>query len=308
MRHILVGMPRSGKSTYLAALRHVLASGEVDSKLRLSRLSESEAHLNLLEREWLSCKQLKHTSQAQEQWSVNFIVANKDGAESEIVLPDLDGESFQRPATSGQISKSFLDRLVECDGILLFTNADRGDDDLMIADVEDVVDTLSDDEAQAIDAGVAAATAEKAASAQSHVTAGAHADSEEAGREFDPDEMPEETKLVEFLQLINRLPGTKKRRKIAVVISAWDLAKQQAGGQGPTEWLKINRPMVEQFLRANSDTWDCSIWGVSAQGGSLPAKRAELMAMPQQSERIEIVGPDTTPHDLTVPISWLMDK
>ncbi len=50
-RQLIVGMPESGKSTFIAALRHLLLSGAVSTELELTGLSDEERHLNSLERD-----------------------------------------------------------------------------------------------------------------------------------------------------------------------------------------------------------------------------------------------------------------
>jgi hypothetical protein len=116
--------------------------------------------------------------------------------------------------------------------------------------------------------------------------------------------MPEEVKIVEFLQMANRKPLVRKKRKISVLISAWDVVTQKDAT--PADWFRQNRPMLSQFLEANEELWETQIYGVSAQGGKLPEKKAELAKLKHPSKRIRIVGNGALEHDLSAPLQWLI--
>jgi hypothetical protein len=174
--------------------------------------------------------------------------------------------------------------MAACDGVAVFTNADRGHDDDLIEDFDDIVGLL--------DAGTVASTAPSKVDT-----------ADTAERSFEPDEMPEEAHLVELLQCMNRRPMVSKRRRLALLISAWDVV---TGRASPDEWFDSNRPMLSQFLRSNEDFWDLRVYGVSAQGGALPASKQALQAHRKPSSRIIIAGAGAQPHDLSAPISWLI--
>jgi hypothetical protein len=118
--------------------------------------------------------------------------------------------------------------------------------------------------------------------------------------------MPEEAKVVELLQMMNRRPAPPRPRKLAVLVSGWDAVQSVNDAALPDTWMAANRPMVEQFLRYNADLWTCRFYGVSAQGGVLPRDKEQLVAMRKPSERIRIAGHGASAHDLTSPIRWLM--
>ena len=123
---------------------------------------------------------------------------------------------------------------------------------------------------------------------------------------FDPENIPEEAKLVEVLQVMNRRPMQPKRRLLAVMVSAWDVVGADA--INPGDWLAANRPMLWQYITSNPDLWNVRAYGVSALGGRLPAQRQALLLVPEPSRRIKIVGPDATAHDLTAPMRWILGE
>jgi len=270
-QQLIIGMPGSGKSTYIAALRHVLLADDVQTELGFVGLADEERHLNDLEADWLRCKEVQRTKPATEGWVQFRVRDRRTGAEATISVPDLRGELFEQPACFDQCQKDLYDGVAAADGIVLFTNADREDDALMISDLGDLLGDDGLEEAEPINP-------------------------------FRPQDMPEEVKIVEFLQMANRRPLPCRRRRVAVLVSAWDVVKN---GISPETWLASNRPMLAQFLKYNPELWDVRIYGVSAQGGRLPRDRARLAKIKNPSERINLVGHGAAPHDLTAPLQWL---
>jgi hypothetical protein len=275
-RQFLAGMPYSGKSTFIVALRYCLVAQEAETSLTLVRFSEDEKHLNRLEERWAACEEVGRTKETTSLW-VRFHVKDRiTGAESELVLPDILGEAFRQPAATGRCRRTLYEVMEEADGVILFTNAARGNDDLLISDVSDLLAALDN---------------------------GSEPASSSAVKRFDPENMPEEANLVELLQVINRRPLLPRRRRLAMIISAWDVVEEV--DIRPEAWLSAKRPMLAQFLQYNLDLWDVQVFGVSAQGGVLPRDRATLQGL-KPSLRVKVFGHDVAPHDLTAPIRWAM--
>ena len=295
---VIAGMPGSGKSTFIIALRHLLISQDVETQLRTSRLSASEKHLNTLEQKWLACEPLKRTEQLEEEWVSFFVVKNGDSREAQIVLPDFSGEAFRRPAATGNCSTETARMLSELDGMLLFTNADRGADDVRLEALLDVfaAGTADADEDQS-DLGNALHEASSSNGQPADRSASGHS------VPFDPINMPEEPLVVELLQILNRRPRVPAKRSLAVIVSAWDTVEDS--GVTPAKWLEQHRPMLRQYLESNANLWEVRVYGVSAQGGKLPEEQTALQAK-VPGQRVQIVGHGAHPHDLTAPIDWLI--
>lgn len=285
---LLAGMPNSGKSTYIIALRYLVTSLESPTALQQTRLSDDEAHFNLLEERWLAGKRVRRTQKPTEAWVTLHLRDSETGVEADLSIPDLKGERFEQPAAAGFCERTLYDALVEADGLMLFTNADTSVDDMMITDVDDVTNALDDAPPAALEPPPLLSPATLA----------------DAPR-FDPYAMPEQAKIVELLQMMNRRPLLPRLRRLAVIVSGWD-AVAAVEDSTPEAWLRQNRPMLDQFLRFNPEFWTSQIYGVSAQGGALPAEKARLVAIRNPSERTKIVGHGAAAHDLTSPIRWLM--
>lgn len=278
---LIVGMPSSGKSTFIAALGEVLLSGDINSKLTIKSLAKSESHMIALQERWLRFQVLGRTS-GDENWLSFHVTSDENSINSTIYLPDLSGESLRDAVVTGVYPEKLHHALDNCDGILLFTNTITRHDDVPITAFSDILSTET-----------------------STINTKAESEIEENnGKPFDPFEMPEQPKLVQLLQTIARLNSSHQRR-LVVMVSAWDTVVEQ--GKTPDEWFYENRSMLSQYLHFNPKLWDVRIYGVSAQGGVLPRDKEILQDILKPSERVFIVGHDTAKHDLTAPIKWLMD-
>lgn len=301
---LLVGMPNSGKSTFIAALRHLLVADEVPIDLRLVELSESEGHLNRLENTWLDCEVIDRTKPATEGWVELKVQNKKTLALLTLRIPDLRGEAFEQPACIGKCETDLFEALSAANGILLFTNADREDDSLLI---DDLVDILGFDN---LDLDNKIAQPEENIDTNEGLTNGSEESSliEDAEQAFKPEKMPEEVKLVEFLQVANRRPLVSRLRKIAIIVSAWDVVTATGNDKAITaaQWLETQRPMLAQFIATNTDLWESRVYGVSAQGGKLPRDKTTLKKVRRPSERIRINGHGAEDHDLSAPLRWML--
>jgi len=124
---------------------------------------------------------------------------------------------------------------------------------------------------------------------------------------------PTQVQLVDLLQLLRMDPLDIGHRRLAVLLSAWDKARDE--GLTPEDYLREKLPLLWQYLRRGADGWVYQVYGVSAQGGDYDATETdaehvpeaeELRALDRASMRIQLVGPMPETHDLTEPIAWLM--
>jgi hypothetical protein len=108
-------------------------------------------------------------------------------------------------------------------------------------------------------------------------------------------------KVVELLQFL--LEHQPEGGRLAVVVSAWDRAAGAASAEG---WVAERMPLLDQFLRANRERLSVRFYGVSAQGGDIRTGADGLLGKATPAERITVLGPGATPHDITAPVKWLM--
>ena len=264
---VLVGLPKSGKSSFLAALRHLMISREVSTAINLERFAGNEAHANALSAHWHDVLPFGRTSML-EEGQVAVIGSKRDtGDPVTLDLPDLSGERFRQLAGSRTCVASLQSALLGADGVLLFVNAWKEFED------------ASKDEV-----GHTAAMAPEP---------------------WDPEGMPEQAHLLEILNFLNRYPAPAKRRRVALIVSAWDVVDPDH--TCPSSWLEQHRFMLWRFLSNNRALFDTRAYGVSALGGDPedPETAVKLRAFAEPSRRIAIVGHGAGQHDLTAPLLWL---
>lgn len=273
-QHSIIGLPSSGKTTFLAALWHLLDADEVSSKFVLDKLVGDHTHLNTIAEAWRKCEEVPRTSMAAEA-KVSIHVKEVMSEQKAILhFPDLSGESFEHQLSSRLCTTDYVEGFEGSGGILLFVTADRASDGMTILDVdppgEDVIEQPED-----------------------------HC-------EWTPKMVSMQVKLVDLLQFLQSSPFRRDKRRIAVVVSAWDVIETPE--LEPARWLQRELPFLHQFLTSNPVSFEFRVYGVSAQGGDVTSDRKGELILKTPSMRISCVGPETEPHDLTSPIAWLMSS
>lgn len=276
IRHTIIGLPSSGKTTFLAALWHLLDAGEVSSKFVLDKLEGDRTHLNTIAEAWRKCEEVPRTSMAAETTVSIHVKETTSGKTSILNFPDLSGESFELQFSSRLCSPSFIDGLDGNGGILLFTTANRSSDGITIADIAPLIPIEGLE------------------------------DQFEDHRDWVPEMVPMQVRLVELLQFLQQLPFRRGIRRVAVIVSAWDVIKSP--DINPLLWLEQELPLLHQFLSSNPESFLFQVYGVSAQGGDVTSDQKNELVIKTPSTRICCVGIETTQHDLTSPIAWLMSS
>lgn len=277
--HSIIGLPFSGKTTFLAALWHMIEAGEVETKFVLDHLEGDQRYLNQIATAWRECKPVTRTSMgAETNVKIHARLVKHD---QKVVLnfPDLSGESFERQFVLRQARNDYVDGFSKEGGILLFISANKPTDGLTIAD-------LGPELLDAPDGGVAQGTAD-------------------ASVEWKHEMVPQQAQLVDLLQILQSAPFFTRRRKLAVLVSAWDVVSDE--DLLPDEWLSREVPLLHQFLTHNPDAFDFQVWGVSAQGGDITGDKRQRLLSLMPSERVRCLGAGISGSDLTVPISWLSE-
>ena len=109
---LMVGLKGSGKTTYLAALWHYLESAEVGDRLVVPQLQPDRDYLNAIRNSWLALRPLERTSMRTKATASLRLQDAKSGAEIEITLPDLSGESISVAVVHAE-GAGFLRRFCE---------------------------------------------------------------------------------------------------------------------------------------------------------------------------------------------------
>ena len=276
---LLVGLPESGKTTFVAALWHVIASQEIEGALALEILDAPTDHLNELRGRWLRFEETFRTSSSAENIATIKIRAHDGNPTAEIVIPDLAGESIERGLVERRWAASFAELVRGSTGVLLFVHPEKLRQSWPIADA---IEIAGEDERSY----PSASTSE-----------------ESAASDWSPEATETQVMLVDLLQL---LCGhiEEERFRLAVIVSAWDLVLSE---ELPTEWLAKELPLLNQFLINAHCRLDFRVYGVSAQGGQLPDDVDRLAAYSNTSDRIQVVLDGLPSHDITAPIRWALN-
>lgn len=239
---LLVGLPATGKTSFLAALWYMVDQTEVPCKLKLERLEGDRKYLNDIRDAWVAYKPVPHT-QVDTEKIVSMFLRNQDTAQTTTLsFPDLSGEAFRLQWTKREMSRSYAQRLHDSTGALLFIHPSRIAKPHRIDEVEEASSLVS----KAMPSGAP--------------SGGSASDL----KSWDPEKSPTQIQLIELLQFIASRENLKTPFRLAIVISAFDLAA--ATQLTAADLLSRELPMLKQYLDANSHIFECTCYGISAQG------------------------------------------
>ncbi len=277
---VVMGLPGSGKTTYLAALWHLVSEGEIDSKLKYVSLRAGNAdHLHEIATRWREAKKQERTSVSGDKL-VSMILQAEGGEPQSVTFPDVAGEAFLQIWGQRECDETVARWLKE-PGVLLFVHADKVTVPKWVVDEKLLLEDMGveREEEQVVD--------------------------------WSPNLAPTQVQLTDLLQSMQSEPLDVGPRRLAIILSAWDKA---AGRRlTPEEYLAKRMPLFSQFLTHGLDRdWEVRIYGVSAQGGdyddekssSPEAERLRNVDLPSKRIRVAYAGAES--HDLTEPLQWLL--
>lgn len=277
---MLMGLPEAGKTTFLAALWHLVESKDVPSDLVLDRMEGDRNYLSQIRDQWMSCLPLERTDPNTEQ-VVRLALRPRAGGDAfELLIPDLAGESYRLQWRDRQCRPSDAALAAAAEGLLLLVSS-RVHKPTMLSEVLPAIETLE--------------TLPKKASAVKT----------SAIKPWDAERSPTQVQLVDLLQHVVAARSLKPALRVAVLVTAWDLIPSPPT---PDAWLASELPLLDQYLRANPEWLTFRTYGLSAQGGDYgdAVKKKEMEAELQHAERIIVLGSDCGAHDLTAPLRWLL--
>lgn len=281
----ICGFPESEKTTFLAALWHLVTARADQTSLRFESLRNGDSsHLNALAARWRNgLTQIRTDIRSEQLVSMNLV--DNSSASMRLTFPDISGESYKVMYEDRNCAPAVAEILNRGEGMLFLTHADR------IRQPHSVVNMVSQSDALRI----AIPSGQEVA--------------------WSPSLSPTQVQIVDFLQLLRLPPLEVTFRRIAIGLSAWDKVADE--GRTPEEFLAERLPLLDQYLRSGADHWVWRIYGVSAQGAdyekenenlsaSQLTKLQELRALDEPSMRIRVVSDRSESRDLTEPLAWLM--
>jgi hypothetical protein len=282
---VICGLPESGKTTFLAALWHLVTARNVQTRLVFDSLRDGDqTYLNTIVRQWRNAKVQARTSGQPTLVSMNL----RDGAGTRlrVTFPDLSGESYRRMWEERDCDREVAKILQAGTGVLLFVHGDRIEHGQWVVDVTGWMTRL----------GLPV----------------------EEGKpiKWHPRHAPTQVQLVELLQFLHTAPLDIGPRRLAIALSAWD--KIESEGRTPSAFLAEKMPLLQQYLEHGPLAGRSRIYGVSAQGGDYePVTGSKVdwsredveraRAYDEPSERIKLTSDTAWSRDLTEPLAWLME-
>lgn len=284
----MLGLPETGKTTFLAALWHCFQQSHDDLIMELEKINGDLDYLNDIRSIWLKCESMPRTGLNVHE-SVEFVVRERNsGEEIELILPDLSGELFEKQWEDAIWSNEFYEYAREIEGIILFLHPEAIKKPIRLVDTISIENVLPSENLNI----------DPSQTRNNHSAEGL----ERATIPWTRSMAPTQVQLVGVLQQILS-KANKQPLRIALVVSAWDLIKNTF--QSPEFWLQEQLPLLNQFLVSNQESFMFTVLGVSAQGGKLPEDAEKLLEMPDHTKRIELIHNGETSTDITLPIWWM---
>ncbi|MBB2199747.1 hypothetical protein HLH44_20345 [Gluconacetobacter sp. 1c LMG 22058] len=289
----IIGLPGSGKTTFLAALWALVNERRVAKVLSFDSIGENDhSYLRKIVTVWR-----KATEQARTKLTglsaVRMNLKDGKGNVVEIAMPDAPGEDFRAMWEDRELGRALGDSLAN-GNILLLLNGNK----------------------VKMPAWVTERAAQRRATGTQKTAS--------LPKDWHPRAAPTQVQLVDLLQLISHAPVGHTGRRIVVMISAWD--KVEGEKLTPDAFLVAKLPLLAQYLEAGRDGWTSRVYGVSAQGGeydgndvnaepveggapkktrnSRDADRLREVDIP--ANRIRLIFGEQESNDLTEPLQWLM--
>jgi hypothetical protein len=250
---LMMGLPGSGKSTYLGALFHGLRQGEVDG-FEMEELPVERAYLIELETAWLALKPLER-SRHHGPKQVSLALRDKpSGGMIQLDVPDVVGEDYFVAWETGGWTDALRSTVTQAQGILLFVRADNVHSPALIeVGTEIPPGTITPPAIQ-----------------------------------WTPDMAPTQAILCDLLEQARELRDGVIPA-IAVLVTAWDQVAELK--LPPSEWLTWQLPLLAQWLQSQ-DEISVAVFGISAQGGDVAqsevrsdlAKNADTRPIPDGAD------------------------
>jgi hypothetical protein len=263
-----LGLPRTGKSTYLGAL-WLLVQDPAVPDIWEEDVTGDRSYIDSLAQQVANGDEIQRTNVETDQGMALSIGFGNLGV-ARLTIPDLSGEAVRELVEDRLCRKALAATLWQSEAVVLFVNPDHID-----------FPTPTN---------------------MAFPVPGQNA-SDSPLPEFAPENACTAAKLVELLENVVELRWKAWPIPIVVVVSAWDRVDQ---GLTPDIWLQMRLPGVSGFLETNPDLTTHQVFGVSAQGGRIPEEREHLLAKGDVSQRVFAFAGDGAQAQLFDPLRWAL--
>ena len=283
-----LGLPRTGKSTYLGALWQ-LAQDPAEPTIVEREVTGDRSYLQTIGDRVARGEEIGRTEVSSNE-GMQLTLGFEEG-DVTVHIPDLGGETLRMLVEDRVWHQGLLETVGGSNAMLLFLHPEEVSLPFTIAMADEILSGLQ---------SPAGTDSPKSANGQ-------HA---ERSTEL---ELPESrtvsactvAKCLDALENILAYQRTRWPIRLGIVISAWDTVD---GSPTPATWLKDHAPALDGFARANTDMLEWSLYGVSAQGGKLPVDRDRLLALGSVRDRVYAQNENGGAVPLTDPLRWALWK
>ncbi len=271
-KYYLMGLPASGKTTFLVAFTYMLLEQTEKVCLHMKPQDVQEGLTEDFRKEierWTNFESLNHTGVGQIH-KMKYTLYDANDVKYILEVPDRSGETFNAIISDRYIDDNTMEDWIRADEILFFVNFERmnvGDKESLLTELPPSMQMLLAEED-----GSTGLEDENSA----------------------PLMFPGQFALVELLQMLYFV--RRSAVDIRFIISAWDRMEviyKEKESIIPKEVFQDKLPLVYQFLDANKDYINVEYWGVSAQGSDLQnSVEIENMSYAVEAmERVKVVDP-----------------
>lgn len=280
---VLVGLPDSGKTNYLAALWDALRTGKgrLSAPVPPDDITYVEEALACQSRGEFAPRSDKNIEESRRDFSVAVRLKSQQYTPNiNVVVPDITGELWKGAIETTEIAPEWMSELENATGAVLFiricSESNTAPLDWVTTDRLLTVTTLTEKD-------------EKKSKG-----------------------IPTQIALCELLRFLEHtLPSPEEavKPRVAVAVTAWDLMDAETAAKGVASFLRKEYPLFAGRLD-DIESLDVAVFGVSAVGGDFndPAFKERYL-------NGEVAGYVTTgggktlvvEADITLPIAWILD-
>ena len=270
--YYMMGLPASGKTTFLAAFTYMLLEQTEKVCLHMKAQDIQEGLTEEFKKEierWTNFESLHHTGVGQIH-KMKYTLYDIEETKCILEVPDRSGETFDAIIRDRYVDDNTMSDWLKADEILFFINLERmnvGDKESLLTELSTSMQNLLAEEDESMV-------------------------SENGANDYPM--IPGQFALVELLQILCFV--RKCVVNIKFIISAWDRVEAfytEKETIVPEDVFHEKLPLVYQFLNTNKDCINVQYWGVSAQGSDLQdADEIEQMSYAVEAmERVKVVDP-----------------
>jgi Double-GTPase 1 len=296
-RVALLGLPRTGKSTYLGAIWQLAQDPQVPDIYEVDFRGD-RSYLQRLGDSVARCTELEHT-EVDSSEGMQLTLGFQDSRTIRVDIPDLSGELLNQLVEDRHLQTRLSDALDAADRLALFVHPEKVDEPISIAAAKQIL-LLA--QTSAIGAEVESGSAledERAVGSAASLSA-----EKPDLPSFSIQKACTAAKYIDALENIANLGRDRWPLKTAVIVSAWDTV-DQPDEISPEEWLSSRLPGLASYLEANAEMFHHRIFGVSALGGRChtPEQREALRARGPVRDRVY----GKTSAGIQVPLSMALE-